>query len=247
MMDSRWIVLKVHPPPPPLSSHRLDDGTVLKVWWRWEGVGSFKVHGTYPLAKIEGVQFYRGRGIVLRLICHTLNTKGQLKMPSWPVLFRQLTVVGSRVNQLSFWAGFRENTRPRKINTWQSSSPPRATVGGVNIRRQDVCVLDRPSMNQSSLKAEQARDKEMAESVIGRFVGQSQLSSSTYFVNNKSNLFLGWFLRHYFACRPESLSHFNFSLMLGSCRVQMKVHNEIMIGLKKCCTSSLHVLQGSVG
>lgn len=52
--------------------------------------GSFKVHGTFPPGKDRGVNFpQRGAGIVRGLICHTLNSKGHIKMPS--CLLRRLT------------------------------------------------------------------------------------------------------------------------------------------------------------
>lgn len=117
-----------------------EHGTVSKVWWCWWwwGVGSFKVHGTFPLAKIKGVDFRGGHGIVLGLICHTLNTKGQIKVPSSAVLFRRLTVVGWWVNQLSFCVGVLGKHASSIINIWHTSALPKATEGGVNISWQET-------------------------------------------------------------------------------------------------------------
>lgn len=56
MMDNCSPISLPHPP-----SHCRKRWTVPEVW-RCRGVGSFKVHGTFPLAKIKGLTFNRRGG-----------------------------------------------------------------------------------------------------------------------------------------------------------------------------------------
>lgn len=122
-----------------------------------------------------------------RLICHTLDTKGQIKMPSCPVP----TVVGERVNLLPLRAGVWGKHETSIIKKSTCLTPDKE--GGVNISRQDFCPLSRASMTWTPPKGKEAvsADRALPGPVSERFVGQSQLSpvrfSATCFVNNNNN------------------------------------------------------------